>query len=215
MEIVDLGGEIFDGQKSHFRVTVNDFASYADTSIFLRPPAIGFATKLVQMCDHTSTHVDAPIHFFPGAATIDSLPVTAFCGTAICVDLSTSPGPSPALGVPQFEKALARAGLVLTAGDVVLVRLGESGSTTGLSAELADFLVQKRIKSLGVDLPTPDCPDDRTMPVHLRLLAAGITIVEGLKNLDKVAGRRFLYVGPPLKIVGATGSPIRPVAIIE
>jgi kynurenine formamidase len=215
VQFVDLGGEIYDGQKSHFRVTVNDFASYADTSIFLRPPAIGFATKLIQMCDHTSTHVDAPVHFFPGASSIDSLPVSAFCGPAICLDLSTTPGASPVVGLSQFAKALASSGLEVTEGDIVLLRLGESGSNTGLSAELADHFVQKRVKSLGVDLPTPDCPDDRTMPVHLRLLAAGITIVEGLKNLDLIAGRRFLYVGPPLKIIGATGSPIRPVAIIE
>ncbi len=53
------------------------------------------------------------------------------------------------------------------------------------------------------------------MPVHLRLLAAGVTIVEGLRNLDRVAGRRFLYVGAPLKLVGATGSPLRAVAILQ
>lgn len=212
MQVIDLGAEIFDGQKSHFRVTVNDFASYEDTAVFCRPPARGFATRLIQMCDHTSTHVDAPLHFFPGAATIDSLPVTAFCGTAVCVDLSDARGGEEAAGLAHFEEAAA--GLSIGEGDIVLIRLGEKGYR-GLSAGLADALAERKIISLGVDQATPDCPEDRTMPVHMRLLGAGITIIEGLRNLQLVAGRRFLYVGTPLKIVGATGSPVRPVAILE
>jgi kynurenine formamidase len=214
MQVIDLGAEIFDGQKSHFRVTVNDFASYEDTTVFCRPPARGFATRLIQMCDHTATHVDAPVHFFPGAATIDTLPVMAFCGTAVCVDLSEARAGEAAAEAAHFEEAAARAGISIREGDIVLIRLGEAGYR-GLSAGLADTLAERRIMSVGVDLATPDCPEDKTMPVHMRLLGAVITIIEGLRNLDLVAGRRFLYVGTPLKIVGATGSPVRPVAILE
>jgi arylformamidase len=212
VKFIDLGAEIYDGQKSHFRVTVNDFASYEDTAIFLRPPATGFATRLLQMCDHTASHLDAPVHFFPDGATVDALPVSAFCGPALCVDLQPEAERGQAAGVAHLEKALAQAGLDVRPGDIVLVRLG---TFCGLSGALADSLVQKRISSLGVDSQTPDCPDDRTMPVHLRLLGAGITIIEGLCNLDQVAGKRFTYVGAPLKIVGATGSPLRPIALVE
>jgi kynurenine formamidase len=167
------------------------------------------------MCDHTSTHVDAPVHFVPGAATIDSLPVEAFCGPAICVDLSGGPVSAGPAGVSVFQEGLHRARLDLREGDIVLISLGAVEGYTGLAGELADFLAERRVKSVGVDRPTPDAHGDKTMPVHMRLLPAGITIIEGLVNLAKVAGRRFLYVGTPLKIVGATGSPVRPVAIFE
>jgi kynurenine formamidase len=215
MQVIDLGGEIYDGQKSHFRVTVNEFASYEDTAIFMRPPATGFATRLIQMCDHTATHIDAPVHFIPGAATIDSLPVDAFCGSALCVDLSDGATLGRPVGVSELQEALRRARLDIREGDIVLLLLGSAAGPTGISGPLAEYLVQRRVKSVGVDRSTPDAPDDKTMPVHMHLLSAGITIIEGLAHLEQVAGRRFFYVGPALKIVGATGSPIRPVALLD
>jgi kynurenine formamidase len=54
-----------------------------------------------------------------------------------------------------------------------------------------------------------------TRPVHLALLGRGILIIEELANLDRLPAPRFQFVGLPLKIKGATGSPIRAVAIIE
>ncbi len=167
MQVIDLGGGIYDGQKSHFRVTVNDFESYEDTAKYVRPPATGFATRLIQMCDHTATHVDAPVHFIPGAATIDALPVDAFCGHALCVDLSGA-APTGPIGVSELQEALRRAGLDIREGDIVLVLLGSAGGSTGIGGPLAEYLVQRRIKSLGVDRPTPDAPDDMTMPVHMQ-----------------------------------------------
>jgi kynurenine formamidase len=42
----------------------------------------------------------------------------------------------------------------------------------------------------------------------------GITHYENLANLDKLAGRRFTFVGFPLRIRGGTGSPVRAVAVV-
>jgi kynurenine formamidase len=56
------------------------------------------------------------------------------------------------------------------------------------------------------------------MPVHVHLLVeSGIHIVECL-NLEALAAARvfsFAFVAAPLKIQGATGSPIRPLALVE
>jgi kynurenine formamidase len=44
----------------------------------------------------------------------------------------------------------------------------------------------------------------------------GYTHMEGLTNLDKLVGKgRFRFIGFPLKIRGGTGSPIRPVAVLD
>ncbi len=56
------------------------------------------------------------------------------------------------------------------------------------------------------------------MEVHVHLLVeSGIHIIECL-NLDELARdgvKEFTFVALPLKIRGGTGSPIRPIAIVE
>ena len=55
------------------------------------------------------------------------------------------------------------------------------------------------------------------MEVHVHLLVeSGIHIIENL-NLEELARdgvTEFLFVATPLKIQGATGSPIRPLALV-
>jgi len=62
----------------------------------------------------------------------------------------------------------------------------------------------------------PDPEVGVTLPGHLLLLVrAGIPIIENL-NLEEVAAARvheFGFVCLPLKMRGATGSPVRPIAI--
>jgi kynurenine formamidase len=45
--------------------------------------------------------------------------------------------------------------------------------------------------------------------------ARGITHYENLANLEEVVGRRFTFVGFPLRIRGGTGSPVRAVAVLD
>ena len=46
--------------------------------------------------------------------------------------------------------------------------------------------------------------------------AIGVMLnTENLANLDSVVGRRFLYIGLPLRLVGGTGCPIRAIAVLE
>jgi kynurenine formamidase len=42
-----------------------------------------------------------------------------------------------------------------------------------------------------------------------------ITHFENLANLDQVVGRRFTFIGFPLRIRGGTGSPVRAVAVLD
>ena len=216
MQIIDLSKELYDGQQSHFRVTVREFLSHADTAPRLAPPAQGYATRVLQMCDHTGTHVDAPRHFYPDGKTIDQMPPEAFAGTAICLDFSGDAFDSGNLGTERFARGLADSGLALQPGDILLLKIlrDDRDVYNGLDDALSRELVARRIKALGVDRGTPDFGGNRQRPAHVHLLGAEIVIIESLANLDRVAGTRFMYYGMPLKIRGGTGSPIRPVAVL-
>jgi kynurenine formamidase len=80
----------------------------------------------------------------------------------------------------------------------------------------ARWLMERGTTLMGSDTPGFECLPTPGVSVHAILLVdAGIHIIENL-NLEEMARKRLpcvLYVALPLRLSGATGSPIRPVAI--
>jgi kynurenine formamidase len=115
------------------------------------------------------------------------------------------------------------------AGDVVLLRTGWAryfgdarkfisevrGPGPGLAG--ARWLSARGVYAAGSDTVAFEKVPDAGMPVHVHLLVeSGIHIIECL-NLEELAAAglsEFLFVALPLKIQGATASPIRPVALV-
>lgn len=88
--------------------------------------------------------------------------------------------------------------------------------------DACEWLLEKRVKAVGVDHPNLEGRLAREYgnieaPGHLLFLhpAREIPIIENLVNLPDIGRSRFHFIALPLKINGATGSPIRPVAIVE
>jgi len=117
------------------------------------------------------------------------------------------------------------------AGDAVLVRTGygalwskpdEYLRAAGVSAAGSRWLIDKKVGAVGADnmafdVMGPADPELKvTLPGHLLLLVrSGIPIIENV-NLEELAAagvEEFLFVCLPLKMRGATGSPVRPIAI--
>jgi kynurenine formamidase len=92
----------------------------------------------------------------------------------------------------------------------------------GVSAAGSRWLAERKVKAVGADTMAWDVigPTDPelgvTLPGHVLLLVrAGIPIIENL-NLEELATAKvyeFGFVCLPLKMRGATGSPVRPIAI--
>jgi kynurenine formamidase len=115
-------------------------------------------------------------------------------------------------------------------GDVVLIRTGwaryfadpkkfiSEVRGPGPAVEGARWLSGQRVFAAGSDTVAFERVPDPSMPVHVHLLVeSGIHIVECL-NLEELAAAgitEFLFVALPLKIRGATGSPVRPVAVVQ
>ena len=119
------------------------------------------------------------------------------------------------------------------AGDVVLIRTGygalwsspdEYMRAAGVGADARRWLFEFVVGAVGADnlafdvMNAPPDPELKvTLPGHVLLLVrAGIPIIENL-NLEELAAAKvyeFLFVCLPLKMRGATGSPVRPIAIV-
>lgn len=122
----------------------------------------------------------------------------------------------------------ASRGLEIRQGDVVLLRTGwatyfadparfvDQGRGPGPSLEGARWLSRRGVFAAGADTLAFEKIPMPAMPAHVHLLVEnGIHIMECL-NLEVVAAsglREFLFVAAPLKIRGATGAPMRPLAL--
>lgn len=141
--------------------------------------------------------------------------------------------PAEEITVADLELAERNAGAALRAGDVILLRTGwtrhwtdsrkylglDSAGTPGVAASGAEWLAAKRPFAVGNDTAGFEqiVQTNITMDGHRILIAQhGIHIIENL-DLEELAscGRAdFAFVTLPLRIKGATGSPLRPVALV-
>jgi len=138
-----------------------------------------------------------------------------------------------AITLDHLESIVKAQKLTIGKGDVVLLRTGwarfwsnaaryiSGGSGTvaagpGPELEGARWLSRKGVFAAGSDTVAFERVPAAEMPVHVHLLVeSGIHIIEAL-NLEELSRRRlfeFAFVATPLKIRGATGSPIRPLAL--
>lgn len=129
----------------------------------------------------------------------------------------------------ELDRALQANDLDIRAGDTVLLRTGWDTIThdndeynrmpiPGPDGDTARRLVEARIVATGADtMPYENAPGARPLEVHVELIPkAGIFIFEmmDLRELAATGIREFLFIAAPLRIAGATGSPINPLAIL-
>ena len=195
---------------------------------------LGFSTRLLLMEDHTGTHVDASLHFYDGVRrtpkgrSIAELSLDKLYGDAVCIDVSQKVGTEP-VTAEALAAAAEKQKVELRAGDIVLVRLwsGTWGGDAflgarGLTKEACEWLVEREVKCVGVDHPNLEGRvteeyGNADFPGHVLLLHPDreIPIVENLVGLKALRGKRFRFFALPLKIDGATGSPVRAVALLD
>lgn len=139
---------------------------------------------------------------------------------------------SCAIGPEELEGACVRQGVEIAADDVVLVRTGvmrdwpagdsmAAEKDPGVSLAGAQWLSERRPYAVGADTVAfevePSGIQGNPQPVHVHLVRdSGILILEWVncEELARDGVSTFLLLALPLPIRGATGSMIRPIAIV-
>ncbi len=139
--------------------------------------------------------------------------------------------PGESIGAADLEAAAAAAGVSPERGDAVLLRTGwleaQKGVKhpsfdiePGIDAAAALWLAEREVAIVGADnfaVEVLPFPPGKVFPVHKLLIRDyGVPLLEGLMLDPLVASGRheFLFVASALPIVGATGSPLAPVAVL-
>lgn len=181
----------------------------------------GWNASTLHLYSHAGTHMDAQLHFEAGPETIDTKPLDRCCGVARVVPLSgTSPKEvlTPAhLGpiADDFrpgEVLLLATGWSRYADDPTIYRDG----LPRVGDELAAWCVARRVNVLGVEPPSvADVTDlDELTRIHRVLLGGGVTIVEGLTNLERLHDGEAWFIAAPLPVVGGDGCPCRAFVLV-
>jgi len=225
-KLIDLSQDIYQGMMvypGHLKTVVFQHATHKETVVRF-DGGFSFQTLGFMLNDNGPTHVDSFSHLDPDpdAQTIDQMSLDLFFGPAICIDVSDVPAKTDITG-DNLDKALANSGLELNAGDMLFLYTATFdrykgtedylSEFPGLGSSGAEWIVDKGVKTFGVDSPTPDNPVSKSYPCHMMCRREHITHYENL-NLSEVVNTRFTFAGFPLKVIGAHGGPTRAVAIV-
>ena len=157
---------------------------------------------------HVGTHADAPFHVDPTWPASEALELGAFTGQATVIDVDHQPGriALAALGSLQgrsVERVLLRTGQTIANG-------GFPEHWPWLDEETAQALVDRGLKLLGVDAPSVDARESKTLAVHRILFRGGAAVLENLDLRHAPAGDYHLTAFP-VRFAGLDAAPVRAV----
>ena len=176
-------------------------------------------------------------------AAVDTIAVLAdgLVGRGVLLDIPRRRGvpwlePGEHIFRDDLEAAEAEAGVTVGEGDILLVRTGHvrrlaelgpwetESAKAGLHPTAMPFVAHRGVAALGSDGNSDTAPSSTEgvdFPIHvLAINAMGVHLLDYLQFEDlrvacERAGRwEFLLVAAPLRIVGGTGSPLNPIAIL-
>lgn len=148
----------------------------------------GYNDHFVCVGTHVGTHIDAPLHMLDGGKTLDQFPIEHFIGRGVLI-------------VDHNIKAAD-----IQMNDIVLFHTGFSKNYNDqkyfeeypvLTEDVANYLVSKKVKMIGVDTCSPD---KSPFNIHKILLKNDILIIENLTNLDQLVSKKFMVFALPIKL---------------
>jgi arylformamidase len=177
----------------------------------------GANTSRVVLSTHAGTHVDVPYHLLEQGESVDELALDSFCGSARTYDVTNKVlGSCISTDDLDTSSSFRRGEIVLfyTQSSDPATNVSTKYSCTYLDTTLADWLIERRVKAVGINSMSVDSLDALENEIHKKLLQNDILIFENLSNnLRLLVGKQAFFFGMPLKLVHADASPVRAFAL--
>jgi kynurenine formamidase len=191
-------------------------------------PAKGNSATTFQIIlnEHNGTHADATLHYDrEHGKSIDEMPPETFFGPCRVMHFAElgNNGVVTADRIRAWEKEHG----AVERGDIVILNYGWHRlwkrmpdhlpyitDYPGLGGDGAELLRERGVKLVGCDTLSIDALCNPHDPAHNALLRHNVAIIENLNNLSELPPRCY-FLALPLRIKGGSGSPVRPVAIVE
>ena len=181
-------------------------------------PSDGYNLELLLLSSHSGTHLDAPSHFLDDGASIDQIPVDRLLVDATLINMEANG--RRVITKRDITEYEATHGLIPDSSTIIFMtgwsrdpsKQSYFEKNPGISAPAAKYIASKGVNLVGIDSPSIDPGSSKKFPAHMILLKNNILILENLVNLDELDQPVFRLAVLPLRLKGATGSPVRAVA---
>lgn len=222
MRLIDLTHTLspdipsWDGNCCFSLITKTDYKDCTDPNLF--------RVQKVEALAGAGTHVDAPAHCFPGAATIDAMHLENLMTDCIVIRVDHEADENY-LVMPEviitFEKEYGK----IPAKAFVIFYTGWDTHWSSpkkyrndlkfpsVHEETAKLLLERDVSGIGIDTLSPDALG-KDFPVHRVMLGAGKYIVENIANAESLPPTGAKISIMPMKIKGGTEAPIRLFAMV-
>jgi kynurenine formamidase len=185
--------------------------------------------------EHGGTHLDAPVHFSANGLSADKLAITQLTGEAIVIDVSAKALKDrdyliSVNDITEWEKINGS----IPENSIVLFKTGygqfypdaekyfgtaEKGAEAiaklhfpGIDPKAAEWMVQRKVKAVGLDTPSIDYGQSKDFKTHQVLMGANIPAFENVANVDQLPATGAYVVALPMKIKNGSGGPLRIIA---
>src|SRR5947208_9144471 len=156
----------------------------------------------IKMSVHNGTHADARFHFDTKGESIEKAPLEIYLGRAVVVDLTEAFSQSKEKHLITIEDFQPHSEEIAETSRV-LVKTGRSSNSAVfpseipvIAADIPAWLQKNGVKLLGLDLPSVDEIDSKSLQNHHALAAAGVAIVQSLDSRGAGAGSCYSVVVP-------------------
>lgn len=156
---------------------------------------------------HLGSHADAPFHTEPRGEGISEMPLERYLGPCRVIKVPNQ----PLIELRHVEGIdLTNPARILFKSESVRDRRTFPERFTALSPEVAALLAERGVLLVGMDTPSVDPFDSKTLDAHHALFRGNVAILEGLV-LDGVPEGVYELIALPLRMAGLDASPVRAV----
>jgi arylformamidase len=171
----------------------------------------------IRTSPHVGTHADAPLHVRDGWPGAHELPLDAFIGPALVLDATVVHDDDAALSMAVLDAIAEEEAVSLARVERLLLRTGRSiaagkfpDAWPAVTEDAARELLGRGLRLLGVDAPSVDDRESKTLAVHHMLFAGGAYNLENL-DLRRVPSGEYELIAPPVKMMGCDAAFVRAV----
>lgn len=168
-------------------------------------PSCPVRVSRMTMSTHTGAHCDAPSHYDPLGLAIDAVPLDPYLGPCRVIDCIGAGIVLPS----HVDHALARLPARVLLRTYAQAPQGEWDSGfSAVAPETIALLAQYGVRLIGIDTPSLDPQESKSMDAHHAMRQHRMAILEGIV-LDAVPAGDYELIALPLKLAGLDASPVR------